>query len=121
MQVAHLAVVGVICVAVAAGFLGERLSRLQFGFAEPPMTRSEQVGETLYEAGCASCHGAPREGRGLLGPALISGPYGPGAVSYARLARAVRNGTGTMPPIDRLDRTDLEAISNYLVYRAMLP
>lgn len=121
MQKAHLAVIGVICVAVVAGFVGERLSRLQFGFAEPPMTRAELAGETLYGTSCAVCHGDPRQGAGPRGPALVSGPYGPGAVGLAQISRAVLIGSGAMPAMDGISREDVQAISDYLVYRAALP
>lgn len=121
MQKAHLAVIGVIFVAVAAGLVGERLSRLQFGFAAPPMTRSELAGETLYEASCAVCHADPHQGGGTQGPALVSGPYGPGAVGLAQISRATLMGSGSMPAIAGLSREDIAAISDYLVYRAALP
>jgi len=121
MHKAHLAVIGVICVAVVAGLAGERLSRLQFGFAAPPMTDTELAGETLYEASCAVCHADPRQGSGLRGPALVSGPYGPGAVGLAQISRATSMGSGSMPAVSGLAREDIQAISDYLVYRAALP
>lgn len=120
MQKAHLTVIGVICVAVVAGFVGERLSRLQFGFAEPPMTHSELAGETLYGTSCAVCHGDPKQGAGPRGPALVSGPYGPGAVGLAQISRAVLIGSGAMPAMNDISRGDVQAISDYLVYRAAL-
>jgi mono/diheme cytochrome c family protein len=83
---------------------------------------SEQTaeGEELYQANCASCHGADLRGTNK-GPSLLSIVYEPGHHGDDAFRSAVANGAaqhhwnfGDMQPVPGLSNSDVDAIIAYV-------
>ena len=79
-----------------------------------------QTGEQLFDANCATCHGAGAMGT-ESGPTLIHPYYVPGHHNDDAIRRAVRNGVpshhwffGDMPPIVGVSDEELEQIILYV-------
>ena len=68
------------------------------------------LGDEMWEATCAKCHGPTGEGGygpKIAGTALVSDPQA--------VERVIRNGFGTMPPVGRdWDDNEMTAITTYL-------
>ena len=78
------------------------------------------LGEPLYQASCAACHGTDLKGTDL-GPSHLSVVYEPNHHGDIAFILAVRNGVrahhwsfGDMEPIPGLSDQDLEAIVAYV-------
>ena len=78
------------------------------------------VGEPLYQANCASCHGADLRGTST-GPSHLSVVYEPNHHGDSAFVLAARNGVrahhwsfGDMPPVPGLSDEDLAAIVAYV-------
>lgn len=78
------------------------------------------VGETLYQANCAVCHGADLRGTGQ-GPPFLDAIYLPNHHADTSFLLAVRNGVrphhwrfGPMPAIGGLDEDDVADIVAYV-------
>lgn len=87
----------------------------------PPTTRAD--GSALYQAHCASCHGADLRGTDK-GPSHLSKIYEPSHHSDAAFRAAIANGSrqhhwnfGDMPPVPGLRPDEVEAIISFV--RAM--
>mgnify|MGYP001823860090 FL=1 len=73
-------------------------------------------GEAIYGANCAQCHGADLSGSDR-GPSLLEPVYGPGQLSDADVADAIRSGVdeelwefGPMPGNGAITDAQIEAI-----------
>jgi len=68
------------------------------------------LGDEMWEATCAKCHGPTGEGGygpKIAGTALVSDPQA--------VEQVIRNGFGTMPPVGRdWDDNEMTAITAYL-------
>jgi mono/diheme cytochrome c family protein len=68
------------------------------------------LGEEMWEATCAKCHGASGEGGygpKIAGTSLVSDPEA--------VEEVIRNGFGNMPPVGRdWDDNEMNAITTYL-------
>ena len=86
---------------------GPKESRVQVASVEvPELSGPAEEGAALFEANCASCHGANGAGSDT-GPPLIHQLYQPGHHSDVAFQLAVRNGArahhwpfGSMPPVE---------------------
>ena len=83
--------------------------------ADGPTTELEQ-GEAIYSASCAQCHGGDLAGSDR-GPSLLDPIYGPGQLTDADFADAVRNGVeerlwdfGDMPGNGSYSETQVAAL-----------
>ncbi|MBI3965148.1 MAG: cytochrome c [Chloroflexi bacterium] len=104
-------------------------SRSSSGAALPPASapspaaavpESLRNGERLYNANCASCHGARGVGT-TVGPPFLSPIYRPDHHADAAFQLAVRQGVqphhwqfGPMAPITGLDRAQVDEITRYV-------
>lgn len=77
-------------------------------------------GEEVYQARCASCHGADLEGTDK-GPSHLSIVYEPGHHGDASFRSAIENGApqhhwpfGDMPAIEGLSADEIEAVIAYV-------
>ncbi len=84
-------------------------------------TASEAMGETAFNAVCASCHGADGGGRQGMGPPFIHPIYRPGHHGDMAFLSAVQNGVGAhhwtfgdMPAQKGLTRADVASIVAYV-------
>ncbi|UTR14391.1 cytochrome c [Salipaludibacillus sp. LMS25] len=66
-----------------------------------------ELGESLYQNSCVSCHGGDLEG--ASGPALDGGN-----LSHEDILNAISEGPGTMPP-DLVTGEDAEAVAEYIL------
>lgn len=78
------------------------------------------TGADIYQAACASCHGADLRGTDR-GPSHLSVVYEPGHHSDAAFLLAVRNGTpqhhwrfGDMEPVEGLSDEDIVALTAFV-------
>lgn len=71
-------------------------------------------GQSLFQANCASCHGATGNG-GAVGSQVAPSLHEATAV---QIGEAVRIGPGTMPVFDQrtIDQQELNSLSRYVVY-----
>ena len=79
-----------------------------------------EKGEQVFDANCATCHGAGALGTGS-GPPLVHRLYVPGHHNDNSIRRAVRNGVpshhwffGDMPPIVGVSDEELEQVILYV-------
>lgn len=88
-----------------------------------PETLSQQaeVGQMIFEAKCADCHGANAVGQGGVAPPLVHIIYEPNHHGDESFQRAVAMGVrahhwrfGNMPAVDGLTRADVKAIITYV-------
>jgi len=69
--------------------------------ALPVFAQDAEMGRTLYQAHCASCHGADADGQGPLAPALLLQP-----VDLTRLSAGNDGDFPLQQVIKRIDGTD---------------
>ncbi len=76
-----------------------------------PDPSDASTGAEVYQASCASCHGA--SGQGAAGPALDSGEL---VAKYtdAELADTIRNGVASMAPVQGLTDAQIALVVAYL-------
>lgn len=80
-----------------------------------PTTRQKvrgdlKLGGTLYQSGCASCHGADAFGLGG-GPVLVENPV---LYQSARFAGLIRRGAGRMPAFPDFKPAQINAVLSFL-------
>lgn len=87
----------------------------------PELSAEESRGETLFNANCATCHGANAAGRGGTAPPLVHKIYEPNHHADAAFQLAVRNGVrdhhwgfGNMPPIEGISPKNVNQIAAYV-------
>ena len=78
------------------------------------------VGEEVFQANCAACHGEQLEGS-LVGPSFLDDIYAPEHHPDDAIRAAVANGVqphhwdfGAMPPVPGLSDADVEAVIAYV-------
>jgi len=86
----------------------------------PPNEEMLAVGQELYEASCAECHGVDLRGTDK-GPSHLSEVYEPNHHADAAFLLAVQRGSrahhwnfGDMAPVEGLDVDDVAAITAYV-------
>lgn len=85
------------------------------------LSAQAQAGKMSYETNCLACHGLNAAGQTGVAPPLVHVIYEPGHHSDESFQRAVSRGVqahhwrfGDMPPVEGLDRRDVEAIVAYI-------
>ncbi|MFZ1725166.1 MAG: cytochrome c [Albidovulum sp.] len=85
------------------------------------LTGNEIMGETAFNAKCATCHGKNGAGQNGVAPPLIHKFYEPGHHGDQAFFLAVQNGVrshhwrfGDMPPVPGLTRSDVANIVAYI-------
>jgi len=117
---------------VAAGFLGVRYFAGEQGsgvatgeaMAEvmvPELTGEAKAGEAIFNARCATCHGANAAGQNGVAPPLVHIIYEPNHHSDAAFHLATQRGVrshhwpfGDMPPVEGVGEADVEKILAYV-------
>jgi mono/diheme cytochrome c family protein len=97
---------------------GERAPAVHF---DPgPVPAEHAVGQRLFDAACAQCHGALAAG-GDVGPPLVHVYYEPNHHADIAFQRAVQFGVrphhwsyGPMPPVEGLAAADVARITAYV-------
>jgi mono/diheme cytochrome c family protein len=88
-----------------------------------PETMSDEamIGERVFEAKCAACHGANAAGQNGTAPPLVHKIYEPSHHSDTAFLMAARNGVrahhwkfGNMPPVEGLTDSDVTYIARYV-------
>lgn len=87
----------------------------------PSLDANAAVGQRIFEAKCAACHGVNAAGNQEAGPPLIHVIYEPGHHADEAFQRAVASGVrahhwgfGEMQPVDGLTRADVEMVISYI-------
>lgn len=87
---------------------------------EPKLSGQAAFGKLIYNKVCASCHGANGAGS-TKGPSFLHRVYHPGHHADQAFFRAVTNGArahhwkfGDMPPVQGINRKDVEMIIEYV-------
>jgi mono/diheme cytochrome c family protein len=85
------------------------------------LSQEGQIGETVFAAKCAICHGAGGVGRNGLAPPLIHKIYEPSHHGDEAFQLAAANGVrshhwkfGDMPPVDGVTRADIKMVIAYI-------
>lgn len=85
------------------------------------LSSEAQIGQRIFEAACADCHGTNAAGQNGVAPPLVHITYEPNHHSDQAFLMAVRNGVrshhwnfGNMPAIDGLTNADVQAIVRYI-------
>lgn len=80
-----------------------------------------QIGERVFNASCAACHGTNAAGQNGVAPPLIFITYAPNHHGDGAFLSAARNGVqahhwdfGNMPPIEGLTNSDIAALVRYI-------
>lgn len=80
-----------------------------------------EVGQRIFEAKCAACHGVNAAGQNGVAPPLVHQIYEPGHHSDMAFVLAARNGVrshhwrfGNMPPVDGLTDADIAMVTRYV-------
>jgi len=80
-----------------------------------------QIGERVFNASCAACHGTNAAGQNGVAPPLIFITYAPNHHGDGSFLSAARNGVqshhwdfGNMPPVDGLTNSDIAALVRYI-------
>ncbi len=80
-----------------------------------------QLGQKVYDANCASCHGRNAAGQDGVAPPLVHVIYEPGHHGDESFQRAIARGVrahhwpfGDMPPVDGLTRDDVADVVAYI-------
>ena len=88
-----------------------------------PQTLSEdaQIGQRVFDAKCAACHGTNAAGRDGAGPPLVHKVYEPSHHGDAAFLLAARNGVrahhwdfGNMPPVDGITDAEIGYVTRYV-------
>lgn len=87
----------------------------------PELSSAEKVGEQIFNAKCASCHGLNAAGKEGSGPPLIHKIYEPSHHGDMAFMLAPRRGVrahhwpfGDMPPVEGLTDGDIKQIISYV-------
>ncbi len=79
------------------------------------------LGERIFEAKCAVCHGANAAGQNGVGPPLIDNIYRPGHHGEGAFISAALNGVtshhwdfGNMPKIEGVTRADIKSVVAFI-------
>jgi len=85
------------------------------------LSPNAQIGETVFQAKCAACHGINAVGQDGVAPPLVHKIYEPSHHGNESFQLAVTNGVrshhwrfGDMPPVDGLTRGDVAMIVAYI-------
>jgi len=80
-----------------------------------------QIGERVFNASCAACHGTNAAGQNGVAPPLIFITYAPNHHGDGAFLSAARNGVqahhwefGNMPPVEGLTNSDIAALVRYI-------
>tara|TARA_R110002126_G_scaffold291600_1_gene454117 strand:+ start:19949 stop:20359 length:411 start_codon:yes stop_codon:yes gene_type:complete len=87
----------------------------------PALPEPIRQGEALFNANCASCHGANAVGRDGLAPPLVHKFYEPNHHGDAAFQLAVQNGVrahhwqfGNMPPVENITQDEVAQVTAYI-------
>lgn len=87
----------------------------------PAIEGNAAIGQRIFEASCAGCHGANAAGNDGAGPPLVHVIYEPGHHADEAIQRAVAGGVrshhwrfGDMPSVDGLTRADVAMVVAYI-------
>ncbi|WP_282022049.1 c-type cytochrome [Ruegeria faecimaris] len=87
----------------------------------PPIEGKAAIGQRIFDASCATCHGVNAVGIDGAGPPLIHKIYEPSHHADEAFQRAVSQGVrshhwqfGDMPPVDGLTRGDVAMVIAYI-------
>lgn len=87
----------------------------------PELIAAEQLGESAFNAKCASCHGDNAAGREGMAPPLVHRLYEPGHHGDEAFLIAARFGVrshhwsfGDMPPVEGVTEQEVAAIVTYV-------
>lgn len=96
---------------------GEALAQVNV----PNLSVEDRVGESAFNTGCASCHGANAAGKNGVGPPLIHKIYEPSHHSDMSFVLAVKQGVrqhhwnfGNMQAVDGVSDQDIQSIISYV-------
>ena len=85
------------------------------------LSKAAQIGERVFEAKCASCHGGNAAGQNGIAPPLVHEIYEPGHHSDTAFVLAAKNGVrahhwnfGNMPPVDGVTDADVKYVAQYV-------
>ncbi|MBR9763583.1 MAG: cytochrome c [Rhodobacteraceae bacterium] len=85
------------------------------------LSSEAQIGQRVYEAKCAECHGANAAGQNGVAPPLVHKIYEPSHHSDMAFVLAAKNGVrahhwnfGNMPPVEGLTDADVKMIARYV-------
>lgn len=80
-----------------------------------------RIGQRVFEAKCAACHGENAAGTNGVAPPLVHKIYEPGHHSDVAFVRAARNGVrshhwnfGDMPPVEGLTDGEVKYVARYI-------
>ncbi|MHC0054071.1 c-type cytochrome [Actibacterium sp. D379-3] len=89
--------------------------------AVPDLSPTAQMGQAVFNAKCAACHGDNAAGRDGMGPPLIHKIYEPGHHGDGSFVRAARQGVkshhwrfGNMPPVKGVTDAEIGAVITYV-------
>lgn len=87
----------------------------------PELTGNAVIGERIFNAKCAACHGENAAGRDGAGPPLINKIYEPSHHGDAAFLVAARNGVrahhwpfGNMPPVKGVSDAEVSMVVDYI-------
>ena len=87
----------------------------------PTLSAVAKTGETLFNANCATCHGANAAGQEGIAPPLIHKIYEPGHHSDISFHRAAKYGVrahhwrfGNMPPVPGITTSEVNKVIAYV-------
>lgn len=87
----------------------------------PTLNTAEQLGETAFNANCASCHGVNAAGQYGVAPPLIHKIYEPNHHGDMAFVLAAKRGVrqhhwnfGSMPPVPNVAETEIASIVAYV-------
>lgn len=85
------------------------------------LSDSAQLGKTIFEAKCASCHGQNAAGQNGVAPPLVHKIYEPNHHSDMAFVVAAQNGVrshhwkfGNMPPVEGVTQADVKMVVAYV-------
>ncbi len=87
----------------------------------PPLDGNASLGQAIFEAKCAACHGANAAGQDGVAPPLVHRIYEPSHHGDVTFLLAMRNGVrshhwrfGSMLPVEGLSDGDVELVVEYV-------
>jgi len=87
----------------------------------PTLTGAAIIGETIFNAKCAACHGANAAGQDGVAPPLVHRIYEPGHHGDGAFLLAAQSGVrahhwqfGNMPPVEGVTQGDVKNIIAYV-------
>lgn len=85
------------------------------------LSENAQIGERVFEAKCAVCHGRNAAGQNGVAPPLVHSIYRPGHHADAAFLIAARNGVrahhwkfGNMPPVEGVTDGEVRLVTQYI-------